>query len=309
MEEFQTYPKIHQLGKDETKAIFSDPNDIIYIQEKIDGANFRFMFHEGKILYGSRTNELGGGMEEGKSWKRCVNFIKEAVEKRQNVLGTDAFRPAYDRYIFYGECCTRHSIHYNFDEMPPFLGFDIYDLKNMVFLNQDLVEQIYKELGLQTVPLLPPLQAFEIVEVGVSDKFVPNSKYYPGQAEGIMFKNYSKQIFAKYVTDKFKEVNKDVFGGNKNHCDTHTDKVAAQYCTNARIDKWVFKLVDEGNVLDMPIMKFLPNKVYDDMLEENWKEITSHKHKYVIDFGQLKNIVNHRCLSVLKQLITNQALQ
>lgn len=39
--EFKTYPKIHRLGKEETDGMLDalEKDDIIVVQEKIDGAN------------------------------------------------------------------------------------------------------------------------------------------------------------------------------------------------------------------------------------------------------------------------------
>lgn len=50
---FKKYPKIYQVGHKETQGIFENPDDEIIIQEKVDGANFRFMFKNGKIIVGS----------------------------------------------------------------------------------------------------------------------------------------------------------------------------------------------------------------------------------------------------------------
>ncbi len=50
MENFIKYKKIRQLGHEENKHIFLDPDDEIVIEEKVDGANFRFMVSEdGKL--------------------------------------------------------------------------------------------------------------------------------------------------------------------------------------------------------------------------------------------------------------------
>jgi hypothetical protein len=57
---FRAYHKIKRLGDEENKEIFSNPDEEIVIEEKMDGANFRFMFKKGKIIFGSRT-QAGNG--------------------------------------------------------------------------------------------------------------------------------------------------------------------------------------------------------------------------------------------------------
>ena len=53
-----TYPKIKILGSPENKGILHI-GDELCIQEKIDGANFRFMVKKGVIYFGSHKRELG----------------------------------------------------------------------------------------------------------------------------------------------------------------------------------------------------------------------------------------------------------
>jgi hypothetical protein len=145
----------------------------------------------------------------------------------------------------------------------------------------------------------------------IDDSFVPDSKYTPlslqnRQAEGVVFKNYDKQIFAKYVRKKFKEVNKRAFGGSKKFANDDSEKIVAIYCTNARIDKIIFKLMDEGFKLNKKMMTKLPVRVYQDIISENWKDILTTK--YIIDVNRTRKLVAKRCLAVLDQVITNNII-
>jgi hypothetical protein len=145
----------------------------------------------------------------------------------------------------------------------------------------------------------------------IDDSFVPDSKYTPlslpnRQAEGVVFKNYDKQIFAKYVRKKFKEINKRAFGSSKKFANDDSEKIVAIYCTNARIDKIIFKLIDEGFKLNKKMMTKLPVKVYNDIISENWKDILTTK--YVIDVNRIRKLVAKRCLTVLDQVITNNVI-
>ena len=194
---------------------------------------------------------------------------------------------------------------YDWDKIPPYLGFDIYDTENEEYLDVTIVDSLFDELGLRLVPIVKIVTAGTLK--GINEKMIPTSKYAPHQAEGIIFKNYKKQIFAKIVQEKFKEKNKEAFGGGKKYAKTDEDYLTAVYCTNARIDKMIFKLIDEGEKLDMPMMKKLPTRVYKDIWEENWQEIMNLRGK-VIGFQMFKKKVTNRCLAVLKQVIVNNAL-
>lgn len=299
--EFNKYKKIYRLGFEENKDIFLNKNDLIYIEEKVDGANFRFYIGEkGQVIFGSRSQQLTSDKGEDtnvqKNFMKCINHIREKL-KDKNLL-------KYKGLIFYGECMVKHTIGYDWENTPPFLGFDI--LKKDKFLDCDEVTKIYSELRLDRVPLIKVVHAHEIKEI--TDKDVPKSKYYSGQAEGIVFKNYDKQIYAKYVREAFKEKNKKEFGVNKKNTKTDEDYFTAVYCTNARIEKIVWKLIDEGKELKLNIMPDLIKAVYKDVWEENWNEITSTKQK-TINFDKLKKAFTKRCFIVLNNIIINNVIQ
>lgn len=300
--EFEKYKKIRQLGYEENKDIFKDKDDIIYIQEKVDGANFRFLItKEGNIVFGSKAQQLTSDEGEDtnieKNFIRCVNHVR-------GCLG-DKDLSKYSGLIFYGECMTKHTIGYNWEITPSFLGFDILDIETDEFKSIDNMYDTYEELGLDAVPLIKKCKAREIKEI--TDDDVPTSKFYSGQAEGIVFKNPNKQIYAKYVRDAFKEKNKEEFGGSKKHAETDEDYFTAVYCTNARIEKIVWKLTDDGNELHLSMMPLLIKAVYKDIWEENWNEIVSTKKK-TVNFDKLKKAFTQRCFVVLKNIITNNAL-
>lgn len=249
---------------------------------------------DGKIIFGSRTKELGDEDSDiGGNWKRCIQFIKERLGNK---------RP--EGLIFYGECCVKHSLSYDWEKIPPYLGFDIFGIYSNKFLDYETKSEIFKSLGLPIVPLVKKCEASEIKNV--DDKFVPQSFYVNNVAEGVVFKNYKRNIFAKYVVTKFKEVNKAHFGTPRKFAENDVERLVATYCTNARIDKIVFKLVDEGHSLDMSIMEDLPHRVYTDIMEENWQEIVFSR--WSVNFQEIRKQIATRCQAVLKQIIVNNAL-
>jgi hypothetical protein len=287
--EFAKYIKIKPLGYNDNRNIFANPDDLIVIEEKIDGANFRFMVKDGEFIFGSRTQELTKDRQEQKNWKQCCDYIRETVKPLKE----------YEGFIFYGELCRRHTIGYNFEKMPPVLGFDIYNTYTGKYIPFDAAKNMFAELGIEFVPIIKVIKAGSIAEV--TDEDVPQSQYYEGKAEGIVFKNYNEQIFAKHVREEFKEDNKKAFGGTPKYEETDSGKIMARYCTNARIEKCIYKLEDDGNDIAMELMKYLPKLVYEDIVEEEWRTILLSQYK--IDCKRMKRIVCKRCAAVLKQMI------
>lgn len=302
MDKFKTYPKIKILGHEETEGILEE-ECLVYIEEKIDGANFRFMLRDGKIIFGSRNCSIGNSDNEiGGNWKRCVNHIKE----RLAVLDEEALK-GFEGFIFYGENCVSHTMAYDWDNIPCFLGFDIYDFKTEKFLADK--KRYFDKINLETVPLIKVISTTDANKI--TEKDIPESKYYHPQAsnklaEGIVIKNYDKQIFAKIVREQFKEENRKVFGLTKRQSINDEELIVSRYCTNTRIDKCIFNAIDDGNPLDMLIMEHLPTRVYNDIIEEHYKDICNPK--YTISFRTLRKIVSTRCLVVLKQMIINNQL-
>ena len=304
--EFTKYNKIKVVGDSENKDIFSEPDDEIVIEEKIDGSNFRFMIHKGNIIFGSRTQTLSPDIEHnGKSFERCINHVQECF----NNLDEDIKKNSEGK-IFYGENCVKHTMSYDWNKIPIFLGFDILSVQSNQFLSYKNKKNLFDSWNLSTVPLIKISKVKEIIKI--DDSIVPESKYYSPStddkhAEGIVFKNYDKQIFAKYIREKFKEKNRKVFGGNKKYAKTDDEYFSLYYCTNARIDKCIFKLINEDKKLDMTLMGDLLNMVYRDIWEENWEEIAFSKK--TINLSNFKKLISKRCLEVLKQTMINNSLQ
>jgi len=295
---FHKYPKIKRFGDKDTDKLLENPEDIIYIEEKIDGAQFRFMPTDDRIIFGSHNQSIGDTTQEiGGNFHNCVKYIIEKLK--------DKDISKYSGYIFYGECCIPHSIQYNWDTIPPFIGYDI--LNDDVFVSFDEKCKIFTELELPIVQAYPTWTADYIQTNGISENDIPNSVYGDVKAEGIVLKNYRTQTFAKFVSQKFKEVNKVKFGESKKFYQNDNDKFIATYCTNARIDKHIFKLVDEGNELEMSLMKYLPAVIWDDIVAECAADILNEN--WVLDFRQCRKNVAKRCVSVLEQMISMQYVQ
>lgn len=300
---FHKYPKIKILGDEENKELLSNPEDDIVIQEKIDGANARFMIKDGRIIFGSRTQSIGDSEQEiGGNWKRWTEYVKGKIKE------LDYLKPL-EGVIYYGEACLKHTLTYDWEKIPPFLGFDIRDLDNNKFIDYKIAKKRFERMGLTFVPIIKECKAKDIKEF--SDNEVSISVYAPRsnpqqQAEGAVFKNYDKQVFAKYVRQQFKEDNRKAFGEGKKFAENDSEMVVASFCTNARIDKCVFKLIDEDNELSMELMHKLPRMVLEDIMEEHWKDICLSN--WSVNFRTIKKRVGVRCLEVLKQIIVNNRL-
>lgn len=307
MKEFHKYPKIYRLGHLENEDIFENLEHIIIVQEKIDGANFRFKIKDGKVVYGSRTQQLtsdeGDETNAPKNFRRCIDYLKDKLSS------VDLSFP--DNLIFYGECCVKHRLNYDWDKIPPFIGFDIYDCQTNEFLDFREVVDIYNSLR---IPVINHrlYTVKELLKTGVDESLIPISEFSPDnnpfQAEGIVFKNHDNGLRAKLVSDKFKESNKKSFGQKPSDKSSYTndEDFVYKYCTNPRIEKLIFKKLDSGDELSMKLMGGLIKDTYNDIIEENWQDILSSN--WVLDFKNCRKLVAVRVREVLKTVMINNSL-
>lgn len=289
-EQLKKYPKIKHIGDPKTRDI--DLKGKIFITEKYDGCNFRFRIKNGEIICGTRNTIIND--KPDKQFINVFNYIKDKVEVKEE----------YEKYTFFGENMMPHSIEYDWDKIPQFLGFDIYNHDKNRFVSWDKALKIFDEIGLETVRTIDVVFAENLSE---KDMEIPESEFRDGKAEGIVLKNYETQVFAKKHSEEFTEKNRKTFGKHKKECNNDNERFVRKYCTNTRIEKCTYKLRDEGYKLEMPLMKHLPKKVYKDIWEENMEEIISKR--WTIDLNRIRSLISGRCASVLKRLIEKEAFR
>lgn len=293
---FPKYPKIKIIGDSENTVLFENKDKIIYAEEKIDGANARFMFRESQLLFGSRNNDITSA-EPGKSWTAWTSYVANIVQATPEVFAEN------ESYVYFGEAMVKHSLAYNFKDHPPFILYDIWDMKTEKYVSRKVLENVCKRTGLVPVRLVfaGSVQQFDMKK---PQEYLTKSAYGDVEMEGIVVKSADVPVRAKFVSDKFKEVNKDVFGLSKRQARATNDDseyFISTYFTNARIDKCIFKLRDDGHPISMKMMGTLIKAVYDDCIEECWKEILNERR--VWDTQTIRTKLSKRCQAILTQMI------
>lgn len=303
MSEFKKYPKIYRLGSEEVDEFMNYDQDKIIIEEKVDGGNGCFWLENNVLHVASRNRDLTE-QEDKKTFAKQRATLMKILEGKE----------IDDRYYYYIEWMAPHTIQYT--NTPDVIGLDIRMKRSMeegmcgLFVTRSKKEKEFERLGIETVPLINITTIQKLRKENVFD-LIPQSKYYKGKAEGIVLKNYSRkakqgnhQLFAKVVAEEFKEDNKAVFGGIKKTI-TDTMKIVEQFCTRARVNKKINKLVQEDNYpLQMDLMKYLPREVVKDILTEEILNIQSIYNW--LDFKNMNKLVTKKCVVYLKEYIDNQ---
>ena len=231
MTEMKKYQSIVRHGKKGTHLTLEADSDIV-IMEKLDGANASFLVEDGKLKCFSRNTELDPS-----------NTLRGFYEWTQSLIKGQQPR---EGLILFGEWLCRHKLDYGENENKFYL-FDVYDTEKEEYLPFDKVLDVAYQLDLNLVPVFYTGK-FQSMEHILS--FVGKSELGE-KGEGVVVKNYSyrdkygKQLFTKFVSDEFSEMQNVKKQKIKTDTDV-LDEFVNNTVTKARVQKILHKLVDEG---------------------------------------------------------------
>ena len=293
---FRKYPKISVLGHRSNKDILTIPGQIC-VQEKVDGANFGFYTKDGVIYFCSHNKNL---TDSNQIDKTGIPYHWKGVEPVMDAFNAnpDAFSECF--YV-YGESMQSHRL--NYDTVPGFVAYDVMHIETGIFLQWSWAKTIIDNMELPFVNVICEMSVpNDILHASEGIEYLHSlhskSAYYDGSAEGIVIKRYDTQQFAKVRDPAFAEK------GRRPRTIIDSEKeqaIADVYATPARIEKKIYELRDEGNDVNMLLMRTLFARVVDDILEEEEEDITHNYGKFVVK--TLESVVAKKCATVLKATI------
>jgi hypothetical protein len=293
--QFRKYDKIYRLGKDETIGILKGT---VNVTEKLDGANLSVWLGDGgEIRVGSRNNDLTAN---GNEFNGAVHYCNAHEGIKSFFVNNPDCR-------LYGEWLVRHTLAYNETAYKKFYLFDIYQDG---YWQQDIVQEIGKEYGIETVPYLGEFTNPTLPEL---TKLVEGQKsVYGEKREGIVIRNpefvnqFGDKCNAKLVSEGFMEDNGITFGGNNKYSEAYWEQyVSNKYITIERVQKIMNKIQPEVNEkLDMKHIPRIIGTVYHDVItEESWDIASKAKS---IDYDTLKRICSKKIKQVYCDILTGQ---
>ena len=250
-----------------------EKGEFVVIQEKIDGSNTAIYNDNGKIRLFSRSQELKG--EEGLGG--FVKWIRAKEDKIKEFLPMG--------WVIYGEWLEQGKINYNSlakqGKIEPYYVFDVAskitfkktedDDCEREFTSIDIMQEVAKNIGLETVPELDMIKLNSFEEL--KEKYVNNQKSALKGTdcirEGIVIKTLNGKKRIKIVADKFQEV--------KSVKNTETKSPYAfldRYITPMRICKFLTAIGIENPTTEnyIEIFKNL-DVIAKDVLEEEKEQI------------------------------------
>ena len=263
--EMKKYMDIVRHGKSGTHLTI-EGNPRIIIQEKLDGANASFKRVGDQVLCFSRNTQL----DEHNTLRGFYTWVQENIKPESLVEGG----------IYYGEWLVKHKLDYG-ENANKFYLFDIYDEETGRYINFNLVKSQAKQLNLNLVPVFYQGQFQSIEHI---QSFVGKSQL--GEiGEGVVVKNvnyedkYGRQVFTKFVSDKFTEMTQAKKHTVKSQSDPLNEFVD-NTVNKARVSKIIHKLVDEGKLNEDyaienmgQILKESGSRVFEDVIKEELDEL------------------------------------
>ena len=271
MKEIKKYIDVIRYGKSSTNGVINE-GDYITITEKIDGANASFRLDETNPL-GISCYSRNTPLTEENRLRGFYDWVIENIVPIKDKLNPN--------YVYFGEWNVSHTVQYKPEIQKKFYLFSIWNEEGELhkYESDEVVKYEAGRLGIDTVPYFYEGEFISYEHmlsfVGKSDLTVE-----PNTGEGIVVKNvkyfdkYNKQCFVKLVSEKFAEVNKQKAPKNPNIDKEFLDLIKS-VLTKARVEKLLYKLVDEGvlvedfTIKDLGmILKNLGNRAYEDIINK-----------------------------------------
>lgn len=300
--EQKKYQDITRLGHKTTVGVLNE-GDWIVIQEKIDGANASFRKGEdGEILTFSRNNPLTG--EDG-----LGGFRKWALKN----LDPDLLLP---NIVYFGEWTNPHKVKYP-EYTKQFFLYDMFDISTGKYLDFNRVKDAHRMLNVNLVPVFyeGEYQSFEHLQSFVGRTALGGKLGDIDTGEGIVVKNvnytdrFGNQKFVKLVTDAFREVQKQKAPKDPKLEQTQEQVFVSATMTEARVEKMLYKLVDEGileegkfEMEDMgTILRHMGGRMFDDIMKEE-SDMLPADH----DVNQIRKAIGRNVAQIVKNIIAKQ---
>jgi len=238
-----SYGKIYNLGHKYLENLFKGP---VVVEEKVDGSQFSFGRRGNDLLMRSHGATVYPETAQ-KLFKAAADYVVSVKTRLQ------------DGWTYRGEvlCAPRHNtLTYERTPAHNVVIFDIETDGGQHFMPPQYKESEAVRLGLEVVPMF---RAGEIGAIETLQQFLERESFLGGcKIEGIVIKNYDqfgedgKVLMGKWVREEFKEIHRGAWkAANPSRSDV-VEAMVAVYRNEARWDKAIQHLRDDGRLQNAP---------------------------------------------------------
>ena len=215
----------------------------------------------------------------------------------------------------YGEFLVPHSVKtYRDDAWRKLYVFDVYNDETNKFLPYEEYVELLNKYSIECVhPLViinnPSEEQLIHTMTELNTYLIEDGK---GVGEGIVIKNYDyinrfgQVIWAKMVTNEFKEIHKKAMGVNEINTPTIEELIVDKFCTESFIEKEYSKILlileNKGETFNNKHIPMLLNILYLEFIQEEMVEILKQFKNPTINFKRLQVLCFNKIKSTLKEV-------
>jgi atypical dual specificity phosphatase len=175
-------------------------NCMVYLEEKIDGANLGLSVKDNKIIAQNRSHYVNSAYHA--QFKLLDKWIFDHSQDLWEILG-DNTKVLYGEWVY-----AKHSIEYT--DLPDyFIAFDIYDIVEQRFYSRSRVEKVLAPTSIRLIPIVK-YDKFKNIQEMVN-LIQSKSMFYDGRIEGV----YVRKCNDMWLEDRGKIVRNDFICGNQ----------------------------------------------------------------------------------------------
>lgn len=230
----------------------------LWIQEKIDGANFRFQLREsGAIRFGDRDRVYDDHGAIPEPFAHAVRHVRERLDREALGRAVDDV----ESVVFFGEATHRHAIEYDWERTPSFLGFDVYSAETDSFRPPGAAQGIFERLGLEPVNAIE--RELNTRDFDPNSYSVPESAWYDGPAEGVVIRNKRGGRAAILHPDFEADATVEPF-------EESAEELAETLATDGRFGRLQTELETRGTAVTV---EALYDRVFEDVVREEHRRL------------------------------------
>lgn len=276
MEHVSSYSTVYQIGH---KAIVGLFDDVVLVEEKIDGSQFSFGIVNGELSCRSHKKDMFLEAPE-QMFNKAIEVVKELSKYLQPgwIYRCEYLQKPKHNVLAYDRVPNKNLII--FDIMT---GPEIY-----LDYEQKLAEA--NRLELECVPFL---FKGKVADFEMFKSFLERISILGGSLiEGVVIKNYNlmtqekKVAMGKYVSEKFKEVAKSDWKDRNPTGKDAIELITEKYRTPARWQKAIIHMQEEGTYSGTPadigaLIKAIPQDILKECQDEIKEALFFHFWQFI----------------------------
>lgn len=191
---------------------------------------------------------------------------RRATEHVREELDLSAVRSATDEpdsVTFFGVATVYEGVEYDWSELPPFVGVDVWSDERDGYLPPDAATRAYEAVGLSSLPAVEKEADSDYTDLsGYVAGEMPASAYRDGSAAGVLVRDKSGGRGEAWRSERAETDAEDE--------DRTPEELAEKHATQQRIDSTAETLVERG---EEPTVEAVLERLLADTVRENYTEL------------------------------------